>query len=145
MKTYIFYEKTNPFPGWIRGIDQVDVDQVPDGSTKKERYIELLVKYPDSAIKQFPFGDLPDPEAVKYDQATQALVPLDPSDITPTMVREDKINQADIKLALLAKKTYAQASDSVQNGVTNLPTAKNAIELNRLVILAILKKLDMDS
>jgi len=43
----------------------------------------LLVKYPDSAIKQFPLGDLPDPEAVKYDEVTEALVPLDVGDITP--------------------------------------------------------------
>lgn len=82
-KNYVFYEKTNPFPGWLRFVDQVDPDEVPDGSTLKERYIQLLAKYPDSAIKQFPLGDLPDPEAVKYDIATQTLVPLDPGDITP--------------------------------------------------------------
>ena len=99
-KNYIFYQKTNPFPGWIRGVDHVDIDQAPDGSTKKERYVELLVKYPDSAIKQFPFGDLPDPEVVKYDVGTGTLIPLDSGDITPTVAKETKITKAKAQIVL---------------------------------------------
>ena len=77
------YEPTTPFAGWIRFVDQVDVDQVADGSTKKERYVQLLAKYPTSVIKQFPLGDLPDPEAVKYDVVSRTFIPLLVTDITP--------------------------------------------------------------
>jgi len=92
IKNYVFYQKTSPFPGWIRFVDQVDVDQVPDGSTKKERFVQLLIKFPDSAIKQFPLGDLPDPKAVKFDIATETFVPLEPGDITPKV--QEELDQA---------------------------------------------------
>ena len=82
-QNYIFYQKTNPFKGWIRFVGQVDPNEPPDGSTLKERLLALLTKYPDSDYKLFPLGELPDPEAVKYDIATKTLVPLDVGDITP--------------------------------------------------------------
>ena len=82
-KNYIFYQRTEPFPGWIRMVGQVDPDQIPDGSTLKERLDQLLIKYPDSGLKLFPSGVLPDPETVKYDEATETLVPLEVGDIVP--------------------------------------------------------------
>jgi len=117
-KNYIFYQKTNPFPGWIRFVDQVDIAQEGDGSTKKERYIVLLSKYPDSAIKQFPLGDLPDPEAVKYDEVTETLIPLDVGDITPKVKEETKIK--------VAKDTLKNTQIS---SITNVPGLREAVRL----------------
>ena len=91
-KNYVFYEKTNPFPGWIRMVGNVDLDQTPDGSTLAERLVALKIKYPDADYKLFPLEELPDPEAVKYDIATEALIPFEPGDITPKA--QEKLDQA---------------------------------------------------
>ena len=53
-QNYVFYEKTNPFTGWIRMVGHVDPDQIPDGSTIAERLEKLKIKYPDSDYKLFP-------------------------------------------------------------------------------------------
>ncbi len=84
-QNYIMYQKTNPFPGWLRMVGHADPNQTPDGSTLAERLTALKTKYPDSEVVFEPFTEvLPDPEAVKYDVATQALVALGGGDITPT-------------------------------------------------------------
>ena len=82
-QVYVFYEKTNPFPGWIRMYGKVDPDQTPDGSTLQERLDALLVKYPDSDYYLFPLGTSVDPETQKFDTGTSTFIALDPGDITP--------------------------------------------------------------
>ena len=82
-QVYVFYEKTNPFSGWIRMRGTVDPNQPPDGSTLQERLVALKVKYPDSDYYLFPLGTIVDPEAMKFDQGTSTLITLDPADITP--------------------------------------------------------------
>ncbi len=79
----IHYQKTSPFPGWIRNRSHIDTTIIPDGSTMAERFDALKIKWPDSDVVVKPFGPLPDPEAVKYDVAIDAFVPLEPGDITP--------------------------------------------------------------
>ena len=111
-QNYVFYEKTSPFPGWIRMVGHVDPAQLPDGSTLAERLEQLRIKYPDADYKLFPLGDLLDPEAVKYDQASQILVPLEPGDITPRV--QEALDQ----------------SQKAQDIITNLPSwtqVRNAI------------------
>ena len=80
---YVIYEKTSPFPGWIRFYGKVDMDQAPDGSTKAEHLTRLATKYPDTGTYLFPLGTEVDLEAQKFDEATEELVDLDPGDITP--------------------------------------------------------------
>ncbi len=140
-KNYILYQKTNPFPGWIRGVDQVDVDQIPDGSTKKERYVELLIKYPDSDIAVMDFGDLPDPEAVKYDVGTGNLIPLDPGDITPDVANETKVTEARAQIALdkFDDMTYADIATLI-NSISNADSGTKTI----LIRLAIMLKAGRD-
>jgi len=92
---YVFYEKTNPFPGWIRMVGHVDIEQIPDGSTIAERLEQLLIKYPDSDYKLFPWGTLPDPESQKFHIATETICGLEPGDITPKAQKElDKSQRA---------------------------------------------------
>ena len=121
-KNYIFYQKTDPFPGWIRFVAQVDPNETPDGSTLKERYTQLLIKYPDSAIKQFPLGDLPDPEAVKYDEATETLVPLDVGDITPKAQAE--LDQAQKAQDIIDNLPSWSAVETAINNISSLAQAK---------------------
>ena len=83
-QTYVFYQITDPFPGWIRFYGKVDPAETPDGSTFQERLTALLVKYPDSDTHLFPLGTPVDPETQKFDPATSTLIALDPADITPT-------------------------------------------------------------
>ena len=111
-QNYVFYEKTNPFPGWIRMVGHVEPAQLPDGSTLAERLVTLKSKYPDADYKLFPLGELPDPEAVKYDVATEALILLEPGDITPRV--QEALDQ----------------SQKAQDIITNLPSwtqVRNAI------------------
>ncbi len=82
-QVFVFYQKTNPFPGWIRFYGKVDPNEVPDGSTLQEALTALLIKYPDSDIHLFPPGTSIDPEVLKFDQVTSTLSTLDPGDITP--------------------------------------------------------------
>ncbi|HDZ27792.1 hypothetical protein LCGC14_1020540 [marine sediment metagenome] len=90
-QVYVFYEKTNPFPGWIRMYGGVDPNQTPDGSTLAEHLVTLKTKYPNSDYYLFPLGTEVDPETQKFDIGTSALVDIfdqsgnliDPSDITP--------------------------------------------------------------
>jgi len=131
-KNYMFYQKTSPFPGWIRFVDQVDIDQAGDGSTKKERFVQLLVKYPDSAIKQFPFGDLPDPEAVKFDQATQTLVPLEPGDITPKA--QEELDQAQKAQDIIDNLPSWSVVETAVDNISSLADAKAFLKkLTRVV------------
>ena len=131
-KNYIFYQRTEPFPGWIRMVGQVDPDQIPDGSTLKERLDQLLIKYPDSAIKQFPICDLPDPEEVKYDEVTEALVPLEAGDITPKAQRV--LDEAAKAQALIDNlPSWAQVDTAIDN-ISSLAEAKAFIrKLTRVV------------
>jgi len=87
-QNYVFYEKTNPFPGWIRMVGHVDPDQPPDGSTLAERLVVLKIKYPDSDYKLFPWGTLPDPETQKFDIVTETICGLESGDITPKAQEE---------------------------------------------------------
>ena len=93
-------------------VGHVDPAQPPDGSTLAERLVTLKSKYPDADYKLFPLGELPDPEAVKYDVATEALIPLEPGDITPRV--QEALDQ----------------SQKAQDIITNLPSwtqVRNAI------------------
>ena len=121
-QNYIFYQKTDPFPGWIRFVAQVDTAQAPDGSTLKERYVQLLAKYPDSAIKQFPLGDLPDPEAVKFDIATETLVPLEAGDITPKA--EAILDEAQKAQDIIDNLPSWSVVEAAINNISDLASAK---------------------
>jgi hypothetical protein len=60
--------------------------------------------------------------------------------------RELKRTEAEneIKLGVLADKTYAQVENYVQNNVTNLAEAKDFLKLHARITLAIIKRLDLD-
>ena len=132
-KNYIFYQKTeNPFKGWIRFVGQVDPDEPPDGSTLKERLIVLLAKYPNSDYKLFPFGDLPDPEAVKFDIATETLVPLDPGDITPKA--QEELDQAQKEQDIIDNLPSWSQVQTVISNISSLADAKTFLnKLTRVV------------
>lgn len=91
-QNYVFYEKTNPFPGWIRMVGHVDLDRPPDGSTLAERLEQLKIKYPDADYKLFSFGALPDPKIVKFDIVTEALIDLGSGDVDRDAIKV-KLNQ----------------------------------------------------
>ena len=83
-QVYVFYEKTSPFPGWIRMYGNVDPNQTSDGSTLQESLDGFLTKYPDSDYHLFPLGTGVDLETQKFDETTSTLIALDPVvDITP--------------------------------------------------------------
>jgi len=119
---YVFYQKTDPFAGWIRMTGQVDPDQISDGSTLKERLDQLLIKYPDSAIKLLPVSELPDPEVVKYDTVAEAFVPLEAGDITP---KAQRILDQETKAQALIDNlpSWAQVDTAIDN-ISNLGEAK---------------------
>lgn len=129
---YVFYEKTNPFDGYIRFTGKVDMAQVADGSTLKEHLSALLTKYPDAGYKLYPNGLLPDPEAVKYDQATEKLVSLDHGDITP--IAQAVLDQAQKEADLNANMpSWAQVQDTINN-ISSLEDAKAyLLKLSRIV------------
>ena len=131
-KNYIFYEKTNPFPGWIRMVGHVDPDQPPDGSTLAERLVALKIKYPDADYKLFPPGVLPDSKAVKFDIATETLIPFEPGDITPKA--QEKLDQAQKEQDIINNlPSWAQVETAVDN-IANLADAKVFIKkLSRIV------------
>ena len=121
-QNYIFYQKTNPFKGWIRFVGQVDPNEPPDGSTLKERLLALLTKYPDSDYKLFPLGELPDPEAVKYDIATKTLVPLDVGDITPKA--QAILDEAQKAQDIIDNLPSWSAIEATINNISDLASAK---------------------
>ena len=122
MNTYVFYERTLPFPGYIRMTGQVNMAQLPDGSTIAERLEALRVKYPDANYFLFPPGIEVDKEAVKFDVATETLVPLEPGDVTPKMQAElDRQAQAQDIIDNLP--SWAQVEDAVA-AIANLQDAK---------------------
>ena len=131
-KNYIFYEKTNPFPGWIRMVGHVDPDQPPDGSTLAERLVALKIKYPDADYKLFPPGVLPDSKAVKFDIATETLIPFEPGDITPKA--QEKLGQAQKAQDIIANlPSWAQVETVIDN-IANPADAKAFIKkLSRIV------------
>lgn len=100
-KIYVLYQKTNPFPGWIRAVSYVNPDQPPDGSTLAERFSELKIKWSDSelSIRQ-KTPKLPNPEAVKYDEVTGNLIPLSVGDITPTAALKIEATEAKVQMTL---------------------------------------------
>ena len=125
-KNYVFYEKTNPFPGWIRMIGQVDPDQAPDGSTLAERLEQLKIKYPDADYKLFPPGVLPDPEAIKFDIITETLIPFKPGNITPKA--QEKLVKAQKAQDIINNlPSWAQVETAVDN-IANLADAKTFIK-----------------
>ena len=131
-KNYVFYEKTNPFPGWIRMVGKVDLDQLPDGSTLAERLITLKVKYPDADYKLFPLSELPDSEAVKFDQISQSLVPLEVGDITPKV--QDKLDQAQKEQDLIDNLPSWAQVETVIGNIQDLTDARAfLLKLARIV------------
>ena len=119
---FVFYEKSSPFPGFIRFTGQVDMAQAADGSTIKEHLIGLKTQYPDADYALFPMGSKPDREAVKYDQATQTLVPLEPGDITPkAQAALDKAQKEQDMAANLP--SWSQVNNAINN-ISNLAEAK---------------------
>ncbi|KKM71166.1 hypothetical protein LCGC14_1433290 [marine sediment metagenome] len=143
-QVYVFYETADPFPGYIRFTGRVDMSQVSDGSTLKERLAALLTEYSSSAYYLFPLGTPVDPETQKFDAATSSLVPLDPGDITPTMAQETKHNDATAELTLndLAGKSYADVETWIDTQVTDMASARAVLKKMAKIILAMLKKGD---
>ena len=128
-QNYIFYEKTNPFAGFIRFVGHIDPDGPPDGSTMNERLDQLLIKYPDSALALTDFSvPLPDPEAVKYDEGTGTLVPLEPGDITPKAqaVLDEAQKEQDIIDNL---PSWSAINNQVDNIKSNAAAASTVQEL----------------
>ena len=125
-QNYVFYEKTSPFPGWIRMVGHIDPDQAPDGSTLAERLEQLKIKYPDADYKLFPPGVLPDSKAVKFDIATETLMPFEPGDITPKA--QEKLDQAQKEQDFINNlPSWAQVETVVDN-IANLADAKAFIK-----------------
>jgi len=122
LKTYIFYQKASPFPGWIRFTGQTDISAIPDGSTFLERLNALKIKYPDSELVFFPQGKIVDPEAIKYDELTSSLIPLEPKDITP---EKQKLldNAAKTQPIINNMPSWAHVETAVNN-IANLADAK---------------------
>ena len=121
-QVFVFYEKTSPFPGFIQFVGRVDMAQPPDGTTIAERLEVLKTQYPDADYRLYPLGPIPDPEAVKYDQATQTLVPLEPGDITPKAqaVLDKAQKEADMAANL---PSWPQVNNAINN-ISNLAEAK---------------------
>ncbi len=82
-QVYVIYEKTNPFPGWIREQGKVDLGQTPDDSTMAEHLIRMSIRYPDTGLHLFPLDTAVDPEVQKFDEVTEELIDLELGDITP--------------------------------------------------------------
>ncbi len=131
-QVYVFYEKTNPFPGWIRMYGSVYPNQTPDGSTLHERLVALKVKYPDSDYYLFPLGTSVDPESQKFDQATSTLIGLDPGDITPKVqvVLDEAQKAQDIVDNL---PSWSQVETNINN-ISGMDDAKTfLLKLSRVV------------
>ncbi len=121
-QVYVFYETASPFPGYIRFAGRVDMAQVADGSTLRERLETLKIEYPGSAIRFFPNGPPPDPEAVKYDIATDSLVLLDPGDITPAAQKE--LNETAKAQAIIGNlPSWSQVQTNINN-ISSMDDAK---------------------
>jgi len=134
LKTYIFYQKASPFSGWIRFTGQTNISAIPDGSTFLERLNALKIKYPDSELVFFPQGTIVDPEAIKYDELTSSLIPLEPKDITP---EKQKLldNAAKTQSIINNTPSWAQVETAVNN-IANLTQAKAyLLKLSRVVYL----------
>jgi len=144
-KTFILYEKTNPFPGWIRSTGILDDSNGPDGSTMIERLEQLLLKYPDSAYVLLDGDNRPDPEALKYDDINSTLIPLETGDITPEVARKQKQDDAKSQITLsdLAGKTYTEVGTWIDNSITDLQSAKTIIKKMAKIELAIIKRMDL--
>ena len=131
-QNYIVYEKTNPFIGYIRFAGQVDPDQTPDGTTHQERLTQLLVKYPDTALRLYPIGTQPDTELVKYDIATETLVPLEVGDITPKA--QEVLDQAQKETDYTNNIPSWSAVNTAINNISSLADAKAfLLKLSRVV------------
>ncbi len=131
-QVYVFYEKTSPFPGWINMVGRVDPAQPPDGSTLKERLAALLIEYLDAGYKLYPNGPLPDPEAVKYDQATETLVPLEPGDITPKA--QAVLDKAQKEQDLINNMPSWSQVQTTINNISSMADAKAyLLKLSRIV------------
>jgi len=129
-KNYVFYEQTNPFPGWIRFVGRVNPQEPPDGSTLKERLVALLAKYPDAGYLLLPYGPLPDPEAVKVVGGN--LVPLAIGDITPKAQQALDAAQKEQDIADRLP-SWQQARQAIDN-ISNLADAKSFLKkLTRVV------------
>ena len=131
-QVYVFYEKTTPFDGFIRFTGKVDMAQVADGSTLKERLAALLTEYPDSGYKLYPNGPLPDKEAVKYDQAAETLVPLEPGDITPAA--QTILDKAQREQDLINNMPSWSQVQTTINNISSMADAKAyLLKLSRIV------------
>ena len=129
---YVFYEKTNPFAGWIRFHGVVDPAQTPDGSTLAERLTVLKTKYPDSDYFMFPLGTPVDPEAQKFDAGTSALVALDPADITPEA--QAALDDAQKEQDFLSNLPSWNQVQTVVNNIGSMADAKAfLLKLTRVV------------
>ena len=127
-KKFVFYQKTDPFPGWIRFNGFVDPTEPPDGSTWQERLDELLIKYPDSGIHLYSLGKNIDKEAQKFDQGTSALVPLEVGDITPKAQLElDKIERENDIASNLP--SWNQVKNNLNSIKSNAAAATNLTQL----------------
>lgn len=131
-QTYILYQKTNPFSGWIRFAGKVDPNELPDGSTFQERITDFLTEYPDSDIYLFPVDTLVDPETQKFDIGTSTLVALKPQDITPKARRAlDQTQRGqDIATNLPSWIQVKNKLNSIKSDIvaaTSLPQLKQAL------------------
>lgn len=59
LKNYIFFQNSDPFPGFIRFTGTVDTSITPDGTTMIERLSELKEKYVDSNYQFTSYGKNP--------------------------------------------------------------------------------------
>ncbi len=122
-QTYVFYDKTTPFQGYIRETGKVDPNEAPDGSTVKERLDRLLIRYPGSEVKYFPLGLDPDGESQKV--IGGALVPLLTTDITPMAQKAQKALDEALKRQSIVDNlpSWAQVETNI-NSILSMADAK---------------------
>ena len=144
VKTYVLYNTSTPFSGYIISSGRMDPNSAPDGSTAKEWVLAVIAADPNLAYKLYGRIPLPDPETTKYDAATQTLVPLDPGDITPKVAKQQKHSGATAQLTLndLSGKSYAEVENYIDNSPIVDPAVKAVLKKMAKIILAMLKRSD---
>ena len=102
---------------------------------------KLLIKYPDSDYKLFPWGTLPDPESQKFHIATETICGLEPGDITP--MGQKKIDQAQKAQDIIDNLPSWVQVETTINNISNMAEAKAfLLKLSRIVYWDVKNKKD---